>query len=231
MDCVCAIQRVNGQDKVFKCLWMGYGSRCQVHRFVSRSAMLLGFSCSTVSHVFQEWCTSQIWHNCGKHWSQHRPASLWNAFDTLWSPSPNELFNSILGSNTKMSCLRLCRKQFQPLCGGHINKCNCSPFVVTHNAGQNGFCGCAKDLINVDVVHMVKSSRWPHLPLWMWVCSSGGSDWVYRLVNYSYLIWASSGWALDFTPKFYLEFWYHPHLIEGDFKSNFICHVHMVSRC
>ena len=22
-------------------------------------------------------------HNCGKHWSQHRPASLWNVFDTL----------------------------------------------------------------------------------------------------------------------------------------------------
>ena len=25
------------------------------------------------------------WHNFGKHWSQHGPASLWNAFDTLKS--------------------------------------------------------------------------------------------------------------------------------------------------
>ena len=24
-----------------------------------------------------------IWHNCGKHWRQHGPASLWNAFDNL----------------------------------------------------------------------------------------------------------------------------------------------------
>ncbi|XP_055725810.1 oligophrenin-1-like isoform X5 [Salvelinus fontinalis] len=31
------------------------------------------------------------WHNCGKHWSQHGPASLWNAFDTLQSPCPNKL--------------------------------------------------------------------------------------------------------------------------------------------
>jgi hypothetical protein len=29
----CAIQRVNWQDKRFKCLWKGYGSRCQAHRF------------------------------------------------------------------------------------------------------------------------------------------------------------------------------------------------------
>jgi hypothetical protein len=27
------------------------------------------------------------WHNRGKRWSQHRPASLWNAFDTLQSPN------------------------------------------------------------------------------------------------------------------------------------------------
>ena len=73
--CMCTIQRMNGQDKIFKCLWMGYGSRCQVHRFVSTTATLLGFSHWTVS------CVSRMvqnpkdiqptWHNCGKHWSQH----------------------------------------------------------------------------------------------------------------------------------------------------------------
>ena len=31
------------------------------------------------------------WQNCGKHWSQHGPASLWNAFDTLSCPCPDEL--------------------------------------------------------------------------------------------------------------------------------------------
>ena len=53
---------------------------------VSRTATLLGLSHSTVSRVYQEWSTNQrtiqpTWHNCGKHWSQHSPASLWNAFD------------------------------------------------------------------------------------------------------------------------------------------------------
>ena len=61
--CMCAIQKVNGQlytqDKIFKCLWTGYGSRWQAHRFVSRTVTLLGFSCSTVSCVYQEWSTTQ----------------------------------------------------------------------------------------------------------------------------------------------------------------------------
>ena len=48
-DCVCAIQRVNGEDKRLKCLWNGYGSRCQAHRFVSRTAPLLGFSLFTLN--------------------------------------------------------------------------------------------------------------------------------------------------------------------------------------
>ena len=31
------------------------------------------------------------WHNCGKHWSQYGPASLWNALDTLQCQCPDEL--------------------------------------------------------------------------------------------------------------------------------------------
>ena len=57
--CMSAIQRVNGQDKICNYLWTGYGRRWQVHRFVSRTATLLGFSRSTVSCVYQEWSTSQ----------------------------------------------------------------------------------------------------------------------------------------------------------------------------
>ena len=83
----------------------GYGSRCQVHWFVSRTAML-DFSRSTASRTglftlnsFP--CVSRMVqhpknihptsHNCRKHCSQHGPASLWNAFETLRSPCPNEL--------------------------------------------------------------------------------------------------------------------------------------------
>ena len=53
MECVCVPFRG------CKCLWTGYGSRCQAHRFVSRTAMLLGFSRSKVSYVSQEWSTTQ----------------------------------------------------------------------------------------------------------------------------------------------------------------------------
>jgi hypothetical protein len=34
----------SNKDKRFKCLWARYGSRCQAHRFVSRTATRLGFS-------------------------------------------------------------------------------------------------------------------------------------------------------------------------------------------
>uniref|UniRef100_A0A674AN77 Protein rogdi homolog n=1 Tax=Salmo trutta TaxID=8032 RepID=A0A674AN77_SALTR len=56
---MCAIQRVIGQDKRLKCLLNGYGSRYQVHWFVSRTAKLLGFPCTTVSYVYQECSTTQ----------------------------------------------------------------------------------------------------------------------------------------------------------------------------
>jgi hypothetical protein len=55
--------------------------------FVSRTETLLGFSRSTVSRIDQEWSTTQSTSsqldNCGKHWSQHGQASLWNVFNTL----------------------------------------------------------------------------------------------------------------------------------------------------
>ena len=39
------------------------------------------------------------WHNCGKHWSQHGPASLWNAWHLIetmpwWIGCTNTCFNS-----------------------------------------------------------------------------------------------------------------------------------------
>ena len=57
MDCVCVPFR--GWMGKTKDPLIGYGSRCQVHRFVSRTAMLLGFSHSTFSCLYQEWSTTQ----------------------------------------------------------------------------------------------------------------------------------------------------------------------------
>jgi hypothetical protein len=50
--CMCAIQRVNRPDKIFKCLWTGYGSRSQAHQFVQRCWI-------SHSQQFQEWSTTQ----------------------------------------------------------------------------------------------------------------------------------------------------------------------------
>ena len=87
---------VNGQDKRFKCLWTWDVSRCQAHRFVSRTTMLMGFSWLTVSRVYQEWSTTQRTSSqldktvgsIGANMGQHPFGML---FDTLWSPCPNEL--------------------------------------------------------------------------------------------------------------------------------------------
>jgi hypothetical protein len=63
---------------------------------VSRTATLKGFSCATVSCVYQEWSTtqrtsSQLDTTVRKHWRQHGPTSLRNTFNTLLSPYPDEL--------------------------------------------------------------------------------------------------------------------------------------------
>ena len=60
MDCMCAIQGVNGQDNLsaFE-QGMVVGAR-RTDLSVSRTATQLGFSCSTVSHVCQEWSTNQL---------------------------------------------------------------------------------------------------------------------------------------------------------------------------
>ena len=60
---MCAIQRVNGQDKRLKCLGMGYGSRCHAHLYecvVSRTAAGFFTLNSFLGVVYQKWSTSQI---------------------------------------------------------------------------------------------------------------------------------------------------------------------------
>ena len=55
--CVCAIQRVNGQDKRCKSLWTGYGSGCQAHQ-CQELHRCWGFH-TTVSRLCQDWSTTQ----------------------------------------------------------------------------------------------------------------------------------------------------------------------------
>ena len=61
---MCAIHRVNGKDTGMS---------------VSRTAMLLDFftlnSFPCLSRMVQHQRTSSLLDNCGKHWSQHGPAS------------------------------------------------------------------------------------------------------------------------------------------------------------
>ena len=88
--CMFAILRVNGKDKRFKCLWTGYCSRCQSHWFVSRTATLLGFSRSTVSHVYQEWSHPK---DIQPTWQQ------WEAVESTWASIPMERFQHLVESH------------------------------------------------------------------------------------------------------------------------------------
>ena len=83
MDCVCVPFRGwMGKTQYLSAFWTGYGSRCQAHQFVFKNGNAAGVFTLNVQPT---------WHSCGKHWNQHGPASLWNSFDTLYSPSPVEL--------------------------------------------------------------------------------------------------------------------------------------------
>jgi hypothetical protein len=84
--CMCSIQRVNGKHKIFKCLWTGYGSRCQAHRFErvkncnAAGVFTLNSDLWVSRMVHHPKDIQPTWHNCEKHWSQHGPASQLNAF-------------------------------------------------------------------------------------------------------------------------------------------------------
>ena len=60
MDCVSVPFRGwMGKTTNLSAFGTGYGSRCQTHRFESRTATLLGFSSSTVSSMYQEWSSTR----------------------------------------------------------------------------------------------------------------------------------------------------------------------------
>ena len=77
------------QNKRLKCLWIGYGSRCQVHRFecvkncnTAGFFMLNSFPCeSRMVHHPKD--IQPIWHNCGKHW------------ESTWASIPVERFQHL----------------------------------------------------------------------------------------------------------------------------------------
>ena len=88
--CMCAIQRVNGQDKRLKCLWTGYGSKCQAHRF----------------ECFQElqrcwFFQAQPFPVCFKNGppSKGHPANLtqpWEALKSTWDSIPVKGFQHLV---------------------------------------------------------------------------------------------------------------------------------------
>ena len=77
------------------CMCAIEGEWARQHRFVSRTATLLGFSRSTVSPVYQEWSPTQrtsrqldtTVESIGVNMGQPPCGTL----DTLWSPGPDEL--------------------------------------------------------------------------------------------------------------------------------------------
>jgi hypothetical protein len=81
--CVCAIQRVNRQDKRFKCLWNGYVSGAPA------------WVCEALQHclvfhvqqftVYEEWSTTQRTHPSNL-------TELWVALESTWASIPVERF-------------------------------------------------------------------------------------------------------------------------------------------
>ena len=74
--------------KIFKCFWKGCGSRCQAHRFVSRTVTLLDFSFSTVSRVYQEWSTtqrtsSQVDTTVASRWASIPMKCFWHLVESI----------------------------------------------------------------------------------------------------------------------------------------------------
>ena len=84
--CICAIQSVNGPDKLFKCLWTGYGSRCQAHQFECAEELQ---SC----WVFH----AQQFPVCIKNGPTPKGhpydlTQLWEALESSWASIPMEHF-------------------------------------------------------------------------------------------------------------------------------------------
>ena len=94
---VCVPLMVNGQDKRLSAFEWG------IVVGVKRTSLNVSTNCNAAGfYTLNSFlCVSRMIHhpkdiqptqqNCGKHCIQHGPASLWNAFDSLYSPCPDEL--------------------------------------------------------------------------------------------------------------------------------------------
>ena len=83
--CVCAVQRMNGQDKV---PLKGYGSRCQAHSF------------ECVKNCNAAVCQAQMFPVCitnGPPPKGHPAnlAQLWEALESTWASIPVEPFDTL----------------------------------------------------------------------------------------------------------------------------------------
>ena len=103
--------------------WVKRGSRCQAHRFVSRTATLLDFSCSIVSRVYEECSTNQRTADL---------TQLREALESTWTSIPVERFRHLVQSMPRLIEAVLRAK------GGECNSILGSaepPSVLTSNWG------------------------------------------------------------------------------------------------
>ena len=83
---VCHSEGEWARHKIYcKCLWTGYGSRCQAHRFASRTEMQLGFS--TLNSFM---CVSRM--VCRPKGHLANLTQLWEALKSTWASIPVEHF-------------------------------------------------------------------------------------------------------------------------------------------
>jgi hypothetical protein len=122
MDCVCG--QFRGwmvKTQALSAFERGMVVGARRSRFVLRTANTPRFFTLNSFSVYHERPTAQrtfqpIWHNCGKHWSRHGPASLWNAFEHLAESHATTNWGCSEGQKEAQLNVRKVFLMFCPLC-------------------------------------------------------------------------------------------------------------------